>query len=251
MLLKGPRIGVSITAISATTLVALFAVRLAPESSPAARGADLAYMQNCIDCHGRADTGGIVDEKLDCLARPAENVDAHYRGACQDYLAYFEMVRLKRNFALRISAGNPNRLLKGEGLARDYGCFQCHGDLGQGGSRNHRALKGYIPGYFGDDFVALTRGGSAESIMAWIRHGADPALVDSGVRGYIARFFLERQAVKMPQFRTLPENEIRLLVEYLIALHQYGEMDASDIRDYGRRTVSRTSITVAGHHSQE
>lgn len=228
----------SIGAVFAVALLVWLVLRLAPESSPAARGANLAYTQNCIECHGRAEASAVADENLTCRNRPSDDVYRHYQGACRDYLAYFEIVRLNRNFALRTSAQVPNHLLQGEKLARQYGCFQCHGQMGQGGLRNAGALKAYVPGYFGRDFKALTLNGNRESIIAWIRHGIDPALTDSWLTGYFARIFLERQAVSMPQFKSLPDNEIRLLTDYLIALHQYGEMDAGEIRDYSRRTIS-------------
>lgn len=246
---KRSSIATSVGAILAIPLLVWLAIRLDVESSPAARGADLAYMQNCIECHGRADASGVPDEKLGCPVRRRANVKPHYQGSCSDLLAYFEIVRLNRNFAQRLSTAVPNRLLQGESLVREYGCFQCHGDLGQGGFRNKGALKGYIPGYFGEDFKILTRDAAAESITAWIRHGVDPSLFDFGLTGYFARTFLNRQAVKMPQFRFLPQDEIRILTEYLIALHEYGEMDASDLRDYGRRTVSPSDNTVADRRS--
>jgi mono/diheme cytochrome c family protein len=133
-----------------------------------------------------------------------------------------------------VSSHRPNRLLQGERLARQYSCFQCHGELGQGGFPNAGALKGYIPGYFGSDFALLTRGGHAASIRAWIRQGVDPALLERPIEGAAAEFFIKNQAVSMPKFESLPESEIRILTDYVIALNQFGEMDAKAIRAYSR-----------------
>jgi hypothetical protein len=108
--------------------------------------------------------------------------------------------------------------------------------LGQGGFRNAGALKGYIPGYFGDDFAQLTRGGSAESIRIWITQGIDPALFEYPIEGTIAEFFIEHQAVSMPKYGTLPDSKIGILTDYVIALNKFGEMDAKSIRAYGRLT---------------
>lgn len=236
----------AIGALAAVALsVAWLAFRIAPESSPAARGARLAYLQNCIECHGQIEDSALAGRNLECPAHGEGVAPRHYRGACRDFLAYFEIVVLNRGFAQRQAAVVPNRLLQGEILARQYGCFLCHGQLGQGGIRNAGALKGYIPGYFGEDFDVLTRNGSEESITAWIRHGTDPALVESGITGRIARFYLERQAVKMPRFDSLPDDDIQRLAEYVIVLHEYGEMGAIEIRDYGRQTMLPATIVAA------
>ncbi len=207
-----------------------------PESAAVARGTTFAYMGGCIECHGQPGDDFPDDAALECAGKGLEPTHPHYEGACRDLLAYFESVRLKRTFSQRSNSRYPNRLLQGERLAREYNCFQCHGELGQGGFRNAGALKGYIPGYFGDDFARLTRGGNAESIRAWISQGIDPALFDYPIKGPIAAFFIEHQAVSMPKFGTLPDDNIRVLTDYVIALHKFGEMDAKSIRAYSQLT---------------
>ena len=207
-----------------------------PESAPVARGTTLAYMGGCIECHGQPGDAFPDDAALECTGEGLEPTHPHYEGACRDLLAYFESVRLKRTFSQRSDSRYQNRLLQGERLAREYNCFQCHGELGQGGFRNAGALKGYIPGYFGDDFARLTRGGNAESIRAWISQGIDPALFDYPIKGPIAEFFIEHQAVSMPKFGTLPDANIRVLTDYVIALHKFGAMDAKSIRAYSQLT---------------
>ncbi len=44
----------------------------------------------------------------------------------------------------------------GDRLSRKSGCYQCHGELGQGGAENFASFKGYIPGFQGGDFRRLT-----------------------------------------------------------------------------------------------
>ena len=171
-----------------------------------------------------------------CSEKAPTSTHPKYTGDCSDLLAYFEAVAVKRTFRARVESGTPNTLLQGEYLARTYGCFQCHGELGQGGLRNAGALKGYVPGYFGNDFRALTRGGSTDSVKAWITKGVDPALIDRPVTGRIARFFLQHQAISMPKYATLPDAEIRLLTAYVVKLSQFGEMDAQKIRAYAELT---------------
>ena len=223
-------------ATTAAALLVWLGVGLVPESTPVARGATYAYMGGCIDCHGQSGNTPSDDPALECAGKSIEPTHPHYEGRCHDLLAYFEAVRLKRTFSKRANSRNPNRLLQGERLARKYSCFQCHGELGQGGFRNAGALKGYIPGYFGDDFAQLTRGGSAESIRVWISQGIDPALFDYPIEGTIAEFFIEHQAVSMPNYGTLSDSKIRILTDYVIALNKLGEMDAKSIRAYSRLT---------------
>lgn len=230
------RQGLVISATAAAALLVWLGVQLYPESTPVARGATYTYTGGCIDCHGQLVDAPSDSPGLECTGASIEPTHPQYKGQCRDLLAYFEAVRLKRSFSKRVNSRNPNRLLQGERLAREYNCFQCHGELGQGGFRNAGALKGYIPGYFGDDFAQLTRGGNAESVRAWISQGIDPALYDYPIRGPIAEFFIGHQAVSMPRFGTLPDSKIQLLTEYVIALNSFGEMDATSIRAYGRLT---------------
>jgi mono/diheme cytochrome c family protein len=161
-----------------------------------------------------------------------------YETDCADAMAYFEAIRLRRNLAERIDAGTDKLLVKGEALAREYHCFQCHGQLGQGGFRNERSFKGYVPGYFGSDFEFLTRDGSADSVRDWITHGMDSTMVDQPVLGRIAAYFFGRQAVSMPSYATLAPGEIEVLVNYVITLHEFGPMTAEGVRAYGERSVS-------------
>ena len=230
------RQGLFFSATAATALLVWLGVQLIPESTPVARGATSAYLGGCIECHGQPGIEFPDDAALECVDVRVNIIHPHYEGRCRDLLAYFEAVRLKRTFSTRAKSRNPNRLLQGERLARKYNCFQCHGELGQGGFRNAGALKGYIPGYFGDDFAKLTRGGNAESIRLWIKQGIDPALLEHPIKGTAAEYFIEHQAVSMPKFATLPDSKIRILTDYVIALHQFGEMDAKAIRGYSRLT---------------
>jgi len=220
----------------AAALLVWLGIRLVPESTPVARGTAYAYMRNCIECHGQSGEALTDDTALECNEDLLKPTHPSYEGECHDLLAYFEAVRLKRTFRKRAKSKRPNRLLQGEYLARKYYCFQCHGELGRGGFPNSGAFKGYIPGYFGDDFALLTRGGDTESVRAWITQGIDPALLEHPIKGTIAEFFIEHQAVSMPKFGTLPGSKIGILTDYVITLNQFGEMDAKGIRTYSRLT---------------
>jgi hypothetical protein len=153
-------------------------------------------------------------------------------------MAYFEAVRLRRNLDSRLQGSVGNPLAVGEQLAREYHCFQCHGHLGQGGFKNAKSFKGYVPGYFGNDFKQLTRNGDPESVRAWIVSGMDEAILEKPISGTIAEFIFTRQAVSMPSFGSLPTDEIEILVNYVIALNRFGPMSATVAREYGEQSRS-------------
>lgn len=226
-----------VSIVGIVALLVWLGIRLSPETSPVARGSADVFSGGCISCHGQADEAVPDEITPECSEEISEPSHPGFDADCHDLLAYFEVVRLKRTFDRRVSSSKPNRLLEGERLARQYNCFQCHGELGQGGFANRRALKGYVPGYFGRDFVALTRGGDIESVRSWISQGIDPVLYESPLTGVLAKYFVERQEVGMPKFATLPESEIQILAEYVIALNRFGEMDASAIRSYAQLTT--------------
>jgi hypothetical protein len=123
-------------------------------------------------------------------------------------------------------------LIAGEQLARKYYCFQCHGQLGQGGFKNAKSLKGYVPGYFGRDFKILTRNADPDSVREWITQGVDPEILENPLTGWIAEFFFNRQAINMPSYKSLEPEEIEILVNYVITLNEFGPMTAEIIRLY-------------------
>ena len=110
--------------------------------------------------------------------------------------------------------------------------------LAAGGFKNAKSFKGYVPGYFGNDFKLLTRNGDAESVRAWIVGGMDESILEGPISGAIAQFFFSRQAVNMPRFGSLPPDEIETLVNYVIAINNFGPMSASVARDYEEQSRS-------------
>lgn len=220
--------------------------RVAAETAPVARGAAYARVRGCVDCHGDPDnpSADANDDACSDVNQYAWHPD--YNVNCADAISYFEVVRLRRSFDERAKAGSS--LVAGEALARKYHCFQCHGQLGQGGFANEGSLKGYVPGYFGDDFRLLTRNADPNSVRAWVTGGMDEHIVEKPVTGPIARFFFKRQAVSMPSFSTLSGEEIETLVGYVIALHEFGPMTADTLRRYDTqsRAIADTARSVSG-----
>ncbi len=215
---------------------------MAPESAPVARGAAYAQIRGCVDCHGDPDNPLADANDTHCSNvnkfswHPAYDVD------CADVMSYFETVRLRRSFDDRSKIGIDSPLIAGEQLARRYHCFQCHGHLGQGGFRNAKSLKGYVPGYFGSDFKELTNNADPDSVREWIMHGMDSTILEAPVSGNVAAVFFGRQAVSMPSYKSLDPEEIEILVNYVIALHQLGPMTAEIVRLYGERSQSTAGI---------
>jgi mono/diheme cytochrome c family protein len=90
----------------------------------------------------------------------------------------------------------PDDDFTARGLERmhDLGCFRCHGPMGTGGVSNPRSLKGYVPGFGGEDYEELVRDG--DELRQWIRNGTS----DRFARNLVAAAVLRRQAVKMPAY---------------------------------------------------
>jgi cytochrome c553 len=229
----GVRNAVVLLIVGSAILLAWVAQRVYPESAPIARGAAYAEAKGCVDCHGDP-----ANPQIDANDRGCTNVnrtDGHpaYKAECTDVLAYFEAIRLRRTIDDRALSEPDSMLIAGEQLVRKYHCFQCHGELGQGGFSNSGALKGYVPGYFGDDFKTLTNNGDPGSVRKWIMHGMDNDILEAPVLGPIAEFFFRRQAISMPRYASLDPAEVSILVNYVIAINRYGPMTAKTVRSYG------------------
>ena len=218
------------TGLTALLLAAVASVtaQLIPETSPVARGAGHAASHRCTDTLCRDELlGAIACENL------ADGV------SCADISAYWAAIRLRDNLTERLKAAPLNKLLDGERLAGERNCFRCHGVLGQGGFANIGAFKGYIPGYFGSDFRALTNGGERKAVREWIVSGQARSVTEQPLTGFIARFFIERQAVSMPSFSSLPAMEIESLTDYVIALNRFGPLDTQGLTRYACSTAAR------------
>ena len=212
--------------------------RLTPESAPVARGAAYADVRGCLDCHGEPEKLHTNVNGADCSMSARLSRHPTYTVECTDALAYFEVIRLRKNLSKRKFTRDKNILAAGDRLAREFHCFQCHGRLGQGGVQNAGSLKGYIPGYFGTDFKLLTRNGDPESVRAWITNGIDTAILEKPIMGPIAEYFIQRQAINMPSYKSLPPEKIEILVKYVIAINRLGPMTAKVVQSYNTKLQS-------------
>jgi hypothetical protein len=99
-----------------------------------------------------------------------------------------------------------------------------------------------VPGYFGADFKTLTRNADPASVREWIMHGMDSEILERPVIGRIAGFFFRRQAVSMPSYKSLEPEEVEILVNYVIALNEFGPMTAEIVRSYGEQSRSTEGL---------
>ena len=82
--------------------------------------------------------------------------------------------------------------------------------MGIGGMPNPGSLKGYIPGFGGEDFDELVR--NDDELRGWIAEGGIPRLRNDP----LASYFIERQRIQMPAFKDrLKPDEIDALVAYV------------------------------------
>lgn len=137
--------------------------------------------------------------------------------------------------AAGISKLTPDQLfVLGDRLSRQHGCYQCHGEFGQGGAANLASFKGTIPGFYGREFRELTAEGDRTEILHWIEYGRGLA-IESGFTGRIAKKFFEKQAIGMPGYRDhLSETEKTLLTDYLLLLNKLGPLPAKEVERIGQ-----------------
>lgn len=191
-------------------------------------------------------THGVPEEEVEAhkklfIQMPA--YEKHLRASEIDDIAAWilsESVRLSQGAPSKtpIAALQPADVSKlpgdrlmvlGDELSRRSGCYQCHGELGQGGASNPASFKNYIPGFFGKDFQKLTDNGNRDEILHWIEHGRGKA-IEAGTLGYLARRYVNAQAIGMPSYKNqLTAVEKSILTEYLLMLNKTGPLTAAKL----------------------
>jgi mono/diheme cytochrome c family protein len=224
------------------------------ETSRAEKGKTLAKKMGCFSCHGPEGSGGVPNRGAAAKEVPsldggmilmgvkndaeiAEYIrdglpnrkkwDKDYYDRYQNQLikmpAYKKHLN-EKEIELLVSTikslnGLPrpkdDRVLEGENLTIRMGCTTCHGPRGNAGIKNPGSFKGYIPGWWGDDFRELVK--NDEELYSWIRKGK----IERFERNPLASFFTRRQIIKMPAFENyLSEKKIAMIAEYLKWLNQ-------------------------------
>jgi mono/diheme cytochrome c family protein len=102
------------------------------------------------------------------------------------------------------------QVARGGELAAEYHCFSCHGPFGAGGAANPGAFKGYVPGFWGEDYTELVR--DDDELHRWIADGQLPRISDHPIGGW----FFRRQAMKMPAYgKFLSAEDIAAIAAYV------------------------------------
>lgn len=127
----------------------------------------------------------------------------------------------------------------GDRLSRQQACYQCHGEYGQGGIPNPDSFKGYVPGFFGEEFRELTDGGDRSEIAHWIDHGRGLE-IESGWLGWLSKKYFDGQAIGMPAYESaMSEREKTLLVDFVLLLNEMGPLGSSEIESINRLIAER------------
>jgi mono/diheme cytochrome c family protein len=201
------------------------------------RGADLAVAQGCVGCHGGpgvspllprsfadlddADPATLREWILDGMPRRVRE-DPESRAALESAAIRMpawqgrlspaqvdDLVAYVRALAAADVAEDATAR-NGYEVAGRLGCFRCHGPGGRGAGRNPGSLKGYIPPWDGPDFAELVA--NDRELREWILGGRPQRLQANP----LARFFLDRQTIRMPAFRGLiTEEELHAIEAYI------------------------------------
>jgi mono/diheme cytochrome c family protein len=224
-------------------------VVLSLEDTPAARGQRLALELGCFACHGPEGAGGrknpgsqegevpafteqtqmmyvkttddLREYVLDGAPRRRRE-DPDYRDRMQAAALRMPAYRGKVTAAqvedlvayLRATSGqlfpDDAQTARGAELVGEYHCFACHGPLGAGGVPNPGSFKGYIPGFWGEDYDELVQ--NDDELRQWIADGTIPRIAEHPIGG----IFFRRQATQMPAYgKFLSEPDLLAIEAYV------------------------------------
>ena len=201
------------------------------------RGADLAVANGCLGCHGGPGLSPVLPRpfaelddvepatlrewildgmpqrvRQDPESRMALEAEAIRMPAWRGRLSHAQVDDLVTYMRAVAAADVPEdpAARNGYAIAERLGCFGCHGPGGRGAGGNPGSLKGYIPPWDGPDFAELVANDG--ELREWIL-GGRPQRFQANA---LARFFLDRQAIRMPAFRgQLTEGDLRALETYI------------------------------------
>jgi mono/diheme cytochrome c family protein len=223
--------------------------------SPVQRGWTVAYSKGCFTCHGPGGLRGMPDpgHGLGDVPTFSGGLIGMYAQNEQEIREWVldglpkrirddpEQLKLREGATIRMPAWrgmissrdlddlvafvkaaadfekpDEGRAEQGRQIAERVGCFGCHGPQGRGSMPNVRAFKGYIPAWDGADFPELAQDDG--EIRLWVLDGGIKRLYANP----FARWFFERQPIKMPAYRgQLTEAEVERLIDYIHWLRRH------------------------------
>jgi mono/diheme cytochrome c family protein len=204
------------------------------ETNPVRRGAAIAAHSGCFSCHGPEGSRGLPDPASgqavpqwdggvpmmfvngedevreyisDGVSRRranSESATAERGRAAIRMPAYREVLRHEEiddlvSYVMAVAQIIPvpeAEAAKGRDLVRRFRCESCHGVAGSGGVLNPGSLKGFVPGWLGSDYTDLV--GSPRELHQWILEGG----IERFTRRRLATFFINRQRLQMPAYRS-------------------------------------------------
>ncbi len=151
----------------------------------------------------RDDPEYVAEMKQAGLRMPA------YRGFLTD-AQLEDLVAYLRATSGQLLPADEKLAMRGAELAIELDCFSCHGPMGAGGVPNPGSFKGYIPGFWGEDFDELVRDDG--ELREWIAEGHLDRIEDHPIGG----IYFKRQRTQMPPYgQWLPAEDIDALVAYV------------------------------------
>ena len=228
----------------AALAITLVRVKIRSGVTATAHGEQLALKLGCFSCHGMGGEAGIAnpgsDDKtvpawtggtalmyilkpeeldewlLDGFPKREANEDRSartftmpaYRGRMS--AAEFSDLKIYLRAVMALDAPVDGDAKAGYEIARDAGCFGCHGPSGRGLRGNPGSLAGYIPAWEGPVFTDLAKDDG--EIAEWIRTGTAKRMQHNR----IAAYFMKRQLIPMPAYeKQLKQEEIQQIVAYI------------------------------------
>ena len=204
------------------------------ESNPIRRGSEIAVRTGCFSCHGPEGARGLPDpgsgqtvpqwdggtpmmyvsgeeevreyildgvskRRAQSQSAAAERAKAAIRMPAYRHILRKEEVDDLVAFYMATTQLEPvpdADAAKGREIVRRFRCESCHGVAGSGGVLNPGSYKGYVPGWLGADYPELVR--TEDELRQWILEGGTARLTNDR----LARFFINRQRMQMPAYRT-------------------------------------------------
>jgi mono/diheme cytochrome c family protein len=223
------------------TLIIIFVIYFIkkPTYSAVYRGRLIAFKYGCFNCHGFEGIGGIKNPgyKYDEIPPWQADVQMMYikdTSEIKEWILYSKPLNREINnkglikmprykgiikddelkdllVYLKVLMGfiniDDSIAMKGYLIAKNLGCFGCHGDYGLGGMPNPNSLKGYIPGWDDEHFDKLVK--NDDELREWILKGKINRLK-------FINFVMERQVIKMPAYEGyITEDELNALIYYI------------------------------------